>query len=200
MSFLHVWDWHRACVCLLNIPDLPKRCCFLSRKVLRPQLSGSVDVVSNWNACLSARHCGLSRRGVPRLWSFCTCFVACETWSGGGGTQRRLSVAFPLPRGSSYFTSSHFLFLFWFGRARHCRAVSRRYGRIPARVSERERERVLWGPRRDSHGLWVVSERQDCAFGSALLNLPRRCFLFGPLRVSKQWVCLTLSNIICKLN
>lgn len=40
-----------------------------------------------------------------------------ETWSGWGGTQWRLSVGLPLPCGGSYFTSSHFLFLFWLGWA-----------------------------------------------------------------------------------
>lgn len=174
---LSLWTFTR-----LNIPDLPKHC-FLSQKVSRPQLSGSVDVVSNLNPCLSARHFGLSRRCVPRLSLFCTCFVVCETWSGAGTTQRRLSVALPLPRGSSYFTSSHFLFLFWFGWAQHCRAMSQRYGCIPARMSKGERERVLWGPWRDSHGLWVLS-------------LPC-CFLFWPLCVSKQCVCSTLCNINC---
>jgi len=47
-----------------------------------------------------------------------------ETWSGWGGTQWRLSVCLPLPCGGSYFTSSHFLFLFWFGRG----TVQQSYG------------------------------------------------------------------------
>ncbi len=38
-------------------------------------------------------------------------------WKSRGGIQWGLSVGLPLPCGGSYFTSSHFLFLFW-----HCAA------------------------------------------------------------------------------
>lgn len=110
--------------------------------MLQPPQSGSVDVVSNRNPSLSARHCGLSRHGVPKPSPFFTRFVC--TWNMiclmevRGGTQWRLSVGLPVPCGGSYFTSSHFLFLFWFGRALCSRVMGQRYGCFPVRVGERE--------------------------------------------------------------
>lgn len=133
------------------------------------------------------------RRSLPVLF---VCEIWSAWWKSRGGIQWGLSVGLPLPCGDSYFTSSHFLFLFWFGRALCSRVMGQRYGCIPVRVRDREtvRESEFIGA---PGGILMLSEFNPS--GKTFYHLLcLSCFLSGIGHfIIRQWLGVTPLSGFC---
>lgn len=160
--------------------------------MLQPQRSGSVDVVSNRNPSLSAQHCRLAHRGVPRPLTICTCFVC--TWNMIW-LRRDTMKAQCGPSSALWRLLLHFLtlpvpILAWLGTAQQS------YGPdawLDSREVVREGERYggrassLGPPEGFSCSLSLIQAARRCHFTicSVCLVFP---FWYWPLCVIKWWV------------
>ncbi len=154
-----------------------------------------MDVVSNQNPSLSARHCGLSRHGVPKPSPFFTCFVCTWNMICQMEVKRRDTMrARCRPSTALWRLLLHFLTLPVPILALCSRVMGQRYGCIPVRVCDREGEWVHWGPWRDSHALSLIQVARLSFYHLLCLS----CFLSGIGHfVIGQWLGMTPLSGFC---